>query len=108
MKKRMALMLLVLALVFGGIFAWKAFVGHMMRQMLAHRAVPPTVSVATARLTEWAPQLHSVASLSAVRVASDVGRARRRSPGPRSYRSPLRSRRRRCRHGRSRLPSRSR
>ncbi len=67
MKKRMALMLLVLALVFGGIFAWKAFVGHMMRQMLAHRAVPPTVSVATARLTEWAPRLRSVASLSAVR-----------------------------------------
>jgi membrane fusion protein (multidrug efflux system) len=68
MKKRMALTLLVLALVFGGIFGWKAFVGHMMRQMLAHRAMPPAaVSVTTARLTEWAPQLHSVASLSAVR-----------------------------------------
>ncbi|HDO33973.1 MAG TPA: efflux RND transporter periplasmic adaptor subunit, partial [Chromatiales bacterium] len=67
MKKRMALMLFVLALIFGGIFAWKVFVGHMMRQMLAHRARPPAVSVATARLTEWAPRLRSVASLSAVR-----------------------------------------
>ncbi len=67
MKKRLALTLLVLAVVFGAIFGWKAFVGYKMHEMFAHRAMPPAaVSVATARMQEWAPQLHSVASLTAV------------------------------------------
>lgn len=67
MKKRMTLTLLALALVFGGIFGWKAFVAHMMHKMLAHRSIPPaTVSVATVRTQEWAPEFHSVGSLTAV------------------------------------------
>ncbi|HQU16258.1 MAG: hypothetical protein B7Z66_00080 [Chromatiales bacterium 21-64-14] len=67
MKKRLALTLLVLAVVFGGIFGWKAFVGHMMREMLAHRAMPPaSVSAATVRQVQWAPELGSVGTLTAV------------------------------------------
>ena len=68
MKKRMAVMVAILLVAFGGIFGWKAFVAYKMKQALAHRALPPVaVSTAVARTAAWRPELHAVGSLSAVR-----------------------------------------
>lgn len=68
MKKRMAVMVAILLVVFGGIFGWKAFVAYKMKQALAHRALPPaTVSTTTAQTAAWRPDIHAVGSLTAVR-----------------------------------------
>jgi len=67
MKKAFAVVILVLVILFGGIFAYKAFVNHMMHKALDH-VPPPTFSVDAARATlrEWHPRLQAVASLTAI------------------------------------------
>jgi len=66
MKKRMILVIIVLAVVFGGIFGWKAFINHKIRVMMAARGMPVVaVSTATVRSVNWRDRIRSVASLTA-------------------------------------------
>ncbi len=67
MKKRMILVALILALVFAGIFGWKAFVNHKIHEFMAARGMPVvTVSTARAKQTKWRDHIRSVGSLTAI------------------------------------------
>jgi membrane fusion protein (multidrug efflux system) len=67
---RMAIMLGVVAVVFGGIFGWQALKGHFIKQYFASMGAPPqTVSTTVAAFQEWQPQLEAVGSLRAVKGA---------------------------------------
>jgi len=68
MTKRMFIMLMLVAVVFGGVFGFKAWKGYMMGKKMAARGMPPqTVSTIVANYREWQPKLHAVGSLHAVR-----------------------------------------
>ena len=70
MTKRMIIMLVLVALVFGGIFGFEAFKGHMMKKYMSkmgHSAM--TVSTMVAGYQTWQPQVEAVGSLAAVRGA---------------------------------------
>ncbi len=70
MKLRMVIMLLAVALVFGGVFGFVAFRNHMISKFLASRGFPPqTVSTAVAAADDWQPQLSGVGSLRAINGA---------------------------------------
>lgn len=67
MKKAFFIVILVLVVLFGGIFGFKAFGNYMMHKALDHMP-PPTFSVDAAKATvrEWHPRLQAVASLTAI------------------------------------------
>jgi len=68
MTKRMFIMLILVAVVFGGVFGFKAWTGYMTGKKMAARGMPPqTVSALQANYQEWQPKLHAVGSLRAVR-----------------------------------------
>lgn len=68
MKKRMTIAVVLLALVFGGIFGWVAMRGYFMGQYFAtFQPPPPTVSTAQAERQVWQPRIEAVGQLSAVR-----------------------------------------
>ena len=70
MVKRMAIMLVLVAVVFGGIFGFEAFKAKMIEKAMASFANPPqTVSTTTAALQDWQPRLEAVGSLRAVNGA---------------------------------------
>ncbi|MDR2861543.1 MAG: efflux RND transporter periplasmic adaptor subunit [Syntrophobacterales bacterium] len=70
MTKRMIIMLVLIGLLLGGVFGFKAFVAQMMKKGIAAQASPPqTVSVAQAEIKEWQPQIDAVGSLKASRGA---------------------------------------
>jgi len=70
MKKRMALMLVVLVLILGGIFGYKVFVGIMTKKYMMSMGAPPqTVSTGKAMSADWQPKLEAVGSLRAVQGA---------------------------------------
>lgn len=76
MIKRMLVVAALLALVFGGIFGWKAFTGYRTAQYLAS-AKPPAVVVSSTTVDEdrWQALVTSVGSLSAIQgveVSSEV------------------------------------
>ena len=66
MKKAFVIVILVLVILFGGIFGFKAFGNYMMHKAIDH-IPPPTFSVEAAKATirEWHPRLQAVASLTA-------------------------------------------
>jgi membrane fusion protein (multidrug efflux system) len=66
MLKRLLLVLLALAVAFGGIFGWKYYQGL---QYAARASIPPppaTVASAEVRSETWQPYMHAVGSLVAV------------------------------------------
>jgi membrane fusion protein, multidrug efflux system len=66
----MLIMLLVVGIVFGGIFGFQAFKAKMIEKAMAAFANPPqTVSTMTAAVQEWQPRLEAVGSLRAVNGA---------------------------------------
>jgi len=68
MIKRMFIMLMLVAVVFGGVFGFKAWTGYMTGKKMAARGMPPqTVSTLRAGYREWQPKLHAIGSLRAVR-----------------------------------------
>jgi membrane fusion protein (multidrug efflux system) len=70
MVKRMAIMLVLVAVVFGGIFGFEAFKAKMIEKAMASFANPPqTVSTTAAALQDWQPRLEAVGSLRAVNGA---------------------------------------
>jgi len=70
MAKRMIIMLILIGVIFGGIFGFKAFTGYMMQKGMASQGPPPqTVSTIKASFQEWQPRLEAVGSLKALRGA---------------------------------------
>ncbi len=70
MIKPLAIMILAVAIVLGGILGWQAFIGSMIKKgMSAAARAPQTVSTVTAAKTTWQTQIHAVGSLRAVRGA---------------------------------------
>lgn len=79
MKKRLAIVLIALVVVFGGIFGYKAFGNYMMHKALAHMPMP-VVSVSASRVAEreWHPEVTAVGSFAAIQgveVTSQLGGA---------------------------------
>lgn len=67
MKKRMIMMLTIVGILFGGIFAWKMFSAIMMKRYFATMKEPAvTVSTTTVKKSLWQTDLKSVGSLRAI------------------------------------------
>jgi membrane fusion protein (multidrug efflux system) len=70
MTKRMVIMLITVAVVFGGIFGFQAFKAMMIKKFMSSMAQPPqTVTALKAANSEWQPKIESVGSLRAVKGA---------------------------------------
>lgn len=70
MFKRMVIMLALCALVLGGVFGYKAFVGKMMLKYMTSAMNPPqTVSTTKAVMSDWQSAYKAVGSLRAVKGA---------------------------------------
>lgn len=70
MVKRMIIMLVLCALVLGGVFGFKAFGMKMMMQYMAAAGNPPqTVSTTIAAKSDWQPELKAVGTIKAVKGA---------------------------------------
>ena len=70
MKKRMVIMLITVAVVFGGIFGFQAFKAMMIKKFMSSMAQPPqTVTALKAANSPWQPNLEAVGSLRAVKGA---------------------------------------
>lgn len=70
MTKRMVIMLIFAALLFGGIFGFQAFKAKMIKKYMASQGVPPqTVSTIKATEQSWQQRIDVVGSLRAVRGA---------------------------------------
>jgi membrane fusion protein (multidrug efflux system) len=70
MTKRMILMLVLVALVLGGIFGYKIFAGMMMKKYMSAGGIPAqTVSTTKATYQDWQPKLEAVGSLRAINGA---------------------------------------
>lgn len=74
--KRMAIMLVVVGVILGGIFGFQAFKAYKIKQFMAKNHEPPvTVTATKAAYRPWQPQLSAVGSLRAVHgvdVTSEV------------------------------------
>jgi membrane fusion protein, multidrug efflux system len=70
MIKRMVIMLVAVAVVFGGIFGFQIFKAAMIKKFISALSNPPqTISAATAGTSEWQPKIQAVGSLRAVKGA---------------------------------------
>jgi membrane fusion protein, multidrug efflux system len=70
MIKRMVIMLVAVAVVFGGIFGFQAFKAAMIKKFSTALSNPPqTISATTAATSEWQPKIEAIGSLRAVRGA---------------------------------------
>jgi membrane fusion protein, multidrug efflux system len=68
MKRRMVIMLVAVAIVFGGIFGFQAFKAVMIKKFMSSMAQPPqTVTDTKAGYSEWQPNIEAVGSLRAVK-----------------------------------------
>lgn len=70
MTKRMLIMLVAVAVVFGGIFGFQVFKAAMIKKFMSTMSAPPqTVSALKASYGEWQPQIEAVGTLRAVKGA---------------------------------------
>jgi membrane fusion protein, multidrug efflux system len=70
MIKRMVIMLVAVAVVFGGIFGFQVFKAAMIKKFISALSNPPqTISAATAATSEWQPKIEAIGSLRAVKGA---------------------------------------
>ncbi len=67
MIKRMAIMLVLVGVVFGGIFGFQAFKSKMMLKYMSAGQPPQTVSTAKVAFEQWQTQERAVGTLRAVR-----------------------------------------
>lgn len=66
MKKRMTIMLISVAVLFGAVIGFQQFKAYMMAQWLAGNGLPPaTVTATKVKFEDWQPQVRSVGSLRA-------------------------------------------
>ncbi|MFO8152186.1 efflux RND transporter periplasmic adaptor subunit [Thioalkalivibrio sp.] len=71
MNRRFFLMLLVVAMVFGGIFGFKAFIDAQIETFFDEAPVPTaTITATTARVDRWTPEIRAIGSLEAVQGAT--------------------------------------
>jgi len=63
--RRFVLVVLLLAVMFGGIFGWKYYSGQQMKAMLSAPHPPAVIAAAEVRLDQWQPYLNAVGSLTA-------------------------------------------
>jgi membrane fusion protein (multidrug efflux system) len=70
MAVALIIVVLLVALLVGGVFGWQAFVGSFFKKFMEQAAAAPqTVSTVTAARTSWQAQVHAIGSLRAVRGA---------------------------------------
>jgi membrane fusion protein (multidrug efflux system) len=70
MTKRMVVMLIAVAVVFGAIFSFQAFKAAMIKKYMSAMAQPPqTISASKAGYSAWQPKIEAVGSLRAVKGA---------------------------------------
>jgi membrane fusion protein, multidrug efflux system len=70
MTKRMVIMLVAVAVVFGGVFGFQAFKAVMIKKFMSSMSAPPqTVSATKAALSPWQPNIEAVGTLRAVKGA---------------------------------------
>ncbi len=70
MIKRMAIMLVAVAIVFGGIFGFQAFKAAMIRKYITAASSPPqTISATRAGYSKWQPKIEAIGTLRAVKGA---------------------------------------
>src|SRR5271168_2617904 len=70
MIKRMVIMLVAVAVVFGGIFGFQAFKTVMIKKFISALSNPPqTISAAKAATSEWQSTIEAIGSLRAVKGA---------------------------------------
>ena len=68
MGKQLAIVIVALIVLFGGIFGGKFYANHRAAVVAAHQGFPPvTVSTGVARDEPWSPEVNVVGSLEAVR-----------------------------------------
>lgn len=65
MVKRLILMVLLLVVLFGGIFGWKYFIGMKMAAMMSAPPPPAVIASAVVEAQSWQPFLHAVGSVTA-------------------------------------------
>jgi membrane fusion protein (multidrug efflux system) len=61
--KRLILVIVLLIVMFGGIFGWKYFAGQKMAAMMAAPPPPATIASAEVQVESWQPFLYSVGSV---------------------------------------------
>ena len=67
MIKRFIIAFLVLAVIFGGIFGYKAYIGYKNGQMMKMMKYPPaSVSVAVSKIVDWQPYIHTIGNVTAI------------------------------------------
>jgi len=70
MIKRMVIMLVAVAIVFGGLYGFQMFKAAMIKKFMAAMNSPPqTISATKAATSEWQPNIEAVGSLRAVKGA---------------------------------------
>src|SRR5258706_15377158 len=76
MIKPLLILVVAVAAILGGIFAWHAFIGKMRQKgMSASAAAPQTVSTIVASTMRWQARTQAVGSLRAVRGADLAAQA---------------------------------
>jgi membrane fusion protein (multidrug efflux system) len=67
MIKRFVIAFIVLLIVFGGIFGYKAYKGYEIGMMMKTMKYPPaTVSVAVSKIGSWQPYIHTIGNVTAI------------------------------------------
>jgi membrane fusion protein (multidrug efflux system) len=70
MIKPLVILIIVAAVILGGIFAWHVFMGKMMAKYMSGAAsAPQTISTTVAAATSWQAQIQAIGSVRAVRGA---------------------------------------
>ncbi|GMQ84037.1 MAG: hypothetical protein BMS9Abin06_0787 [Gammaproteobacteria bacterium] len=64
--KRLILVVLLLVVMFGGIFGWKFYSGQKLAAMMSQPQPPVTVASAEVELRTWQPYLRAVGSVAAI------------------------------------------
>ena len=74
MRLRMFIVIVLLAVVLGGVFGWKLFTNHMRDQFIANMDAPPvTVATAPAEASEWTNTLRVTGEVVAIQGVSVSG-----------------------------------
>ncbi|MHB1545200.1 MAG: efflux RND transporter periplasmic adaptor subunit [bacterium] len=67
MIKRFVITILILAVIFGGIFGYKAYKGYEIGQKMKMMKYPPaSVSVAVSKIGDWQPYIHTIGNVTAI------------------------------------------
>ncbi len=75
MTKRMIVMLIIVGVLFGGVFGYKMVQARMMKKYMKFQMPPAAVTAVKAEMQPWQPQIKAVGTLRAVRgvdVTSEI------------------------------------